>query len=178
MFSSKRLVASASEISAQRVQLVSEHVAHGFDHQVRGAALRDVATCAGADGLDGIADGRMHAEDEDARGRIGLPDLPNGIDAAATRHADVHDHHIRRGCPKPDVGRCRVLGLGDDLDVRLLLKQAPIPFPNDGMVVDHHHANALPGHDTPLISNAVGKLTRNRNPAAGLDSVVISPLSA
>jgi hypothetical protein len=78
----------------------------------------------------------MHAEDKDAYSRVGLPDLTYGIDAPAARHADVHDYNVRRGSPEPEVGRRRVLGLGDDLDVGLFLKEAPVTLPNNGMVVD------------------------------------------
>ena len=55
-------------------------MARARDDVARGEAL---GTCAGADGLDGIADGRVHAEHEDARVRIHLPNLTDGVDPAA-----------------------------------------------------------------------------------------------
>ena len=90
------------------------------------------------------------------------------LDAARTRHDDVHEDDIGFQRPGAKDRFLEVAGLADDLDVFLRVEQELEPAAHDGVVVDYH--------DSDLAQT--GTSARRVVPLMWLDSIVSRPPSS
>ena len=68
------------------------------------------------------------------------------VDAAATRHRDIHDDDVRPRVLVALIGRGGVACLADDRQPFVLRQQRAIALANDGVVVDKKDADRSPAH--------------------------------
>src|SRR6266511_2673802 len=118
--------------------------ADGVGDLLDGDLLEQVAVGAGLDGVVevGLLVGDRQHED------LGVGDeVLDGLgrlDAAAPRHADVHQHHVGHQLLGLVDGLGAVAGLSDDLDVVLLLEHHLEATAEQRVVVHDQHADGLP----------------------------------
>src|SRR5688500_9231403 len=120
----------------REVSPLSENSLHGLEHAARLERLDDEVLGACLDRLDHERLLSHRAAHQDARGRIELRDLANGIDAAHVRHHDVHCHEIGLELAVLLDGLQPGLGFADDLEASLLEDVADHRPHEDGVVAD------------------------------------------
>ena len=143
------------------------HLAHSSDDGV-GSLLEDVAGGAGGEGLAHVVRIVLHREDQDLGLGGVLKNLWSRLDAALSRHDDVHQDHVGVLGPRLEHGVLGIAGLPDDLDVGFGLEHLAQATPDDGMVVDDQNADGRVAHDSGTSATIVV-------PAPWLDSIFSLP---
>src|SRR5690349_18762037 len=71
------------------------------------------------------------------------PDVPDSFKPAGARHRYVYDNDIGSVGFERAVGGRGIVGLGDDVEIALVLQDAPVALPDDRMVIDQQDRDAL-----------------------------------
>ena len=90
-------------------------VPDGGDDVGVGGLFEHVSGGSGREGLTDVAGVVLHREDEDACLRAVGEEIRDGIDAAPTRHDDIHQDDVGLLGPRLEDCAARIGGLADDL---------------------------------------------------------------
>src|SRR5206468_2988721 len=80
-------------------------------------------------------------EDQDARGRGLLYDLPGAFDAVEQRHRDIHHNDVRTEGRRELYGLTAGLGFAGDFDIGFGFEQRAQSLPDDGVIVGQQYSD-------------------------------------